>query len=136
MSYRILGSLDSQPGCHLPESYFKDRDCFIDCRWSDHLIIDKTVNLGYEVKFIVGTHNTSPDKYGDVQTRKIIIHPKVWIASFSMLFNCEIGEGAIVALGSVIRSMDVEPYTMVAGNPAKVIKAYDFALQDWIPVTE
>lgn len=136
MSARILGNLDTQPNCFISKQYFEDRDCFVDCRWPDKLFIDKTVNFGYEVKLIVGTHDPSPDKYGDVQTRPIKIGPKVWVASFAILYNCEIGEGAIVAIGSVVRSMDVEPWTMVAGNPAKVIKVYDHAIRKWIPVTE
>lgn len=32
-----------------------------------------------------------------------------------------IGDGAIIAAGSVV-AKDVPPYTIVAGNPAKVIK--------------
>jgi acetyltransferase-like isoleucine patch superfamily enzyme len=32
-----------------------------------------------------------------------------------------IGKGAIVAAGSVV-TKDVEPFTLVAGNPAKFIK--------------
>jgi len=32
-----------------------------------------------------------------------------------------IGEGAIVGAGSIV-TKDVEPYTIVAGNPAKFIK--------------
>ena len=32
-----------------------------------------------------------------------------------------IGEGAVVAAGSVV-TKDVEPYTLVGGNPARFIK--------------
>ena len=35
--------------------------------------------------------------------------------------NVHIGEGAIVAIGSVVVK-DVPPYAIVGGNPAKVIK--------------
>ena len=35
--------------------------------------------------------------------------------------NVHIGEGAIVAVGSVVVK-DVPPYAIVGGNPAKIIK--------------
>ena len=39
-----------------------------------------------------------------------------------MLPKCvDIGEGSIIASGAVV-TKDVPPYTVVAGNPAKVIK--------------
>ncbi|MCL1944303.1 MAG: acyltransferase [Firmicutes bacterium] len=52
----------------------------------------------------------------------IVIKDKVWIG-----FNCiitkgvTIGEGAIVAAGSVV-TKNVQPYTIVGGNPAKFLK--------------
>ena len=38
-----------------------------------------------------------------------------------ILKGVKIGEGAIVAAGSIV-TKDVEPWTMVGGNPAVVIK--------------
>ena len=35
-----------------------------------------------------------------------------------------IGEGAVVAAGSVVAN-DVPPWTIVAGNPAKVVRQID-----------
>lgn len=52
----------------------------------------------------------------------IIIHDNVWIASNStILKGVEIGEGAVVAAGSVV-TKNVPPFTVVAGVPAKVIR--------------
>lgn len=49
----------------------------------------------------------------------------VWIGSnVTILSGVTIGDGAIIAAGSVV-SKDVDPYTMVAGNPA-VIKKFRF----------
>jgi maltose O-acetyltransferase len=46
----------------------------------------------------------------------------VWLASHVLVFGpVTIGEHAVVAGGSLVRE-DVEPYTVVAGRPAKVIK--------------
>ena len=38
-----------------------------------------------------------------------------------ILAGVTIGENAVVGAGSVV-TKDVEPYTVVAGNPAKIIK--------------
>lgn len=59
---------------------------------------------------------------GNIETRPIIIHNKAWI-SFNVIIlkGVTIGEGAIIAAGSVVVK-DVAPYTMVAGNPAAFVK--------------
>lgn len=53
----------------------------------------------------------------------LTVHKGVWIGAGAIILpKCsEIGEGAIIASGSVV-TKDVPPYTIVAGNPAKVIK--------------
>ncbi|MEQ8643528.1 MAG: hypothetical protein RIB50_10695 [Marinovum algicola] len=46
----------------------------------------------------------------------------VWLGLKStVLKDCRIGDGAIVAIGSVV-TRDVEPFTVVGGTPAKVLK--------------
>ncbi len=51
-----------------------------------------------------------------------VIGNDVWIGQNSTILpGTHIGDGAIVGLNSVVGS-DVEPYTIVAGNPAKVIR--------------
>ncbi len=57
-----------------------------------------------------------------VQTEPIHICDKAWIgAQCIILKGVTIGEGAVVGAGSVVVS-DVEPWMVVAGNPARVIK--------------
>lgn len=57
---------------------------------------------------------------------KIVIEKDVWIGYGSIVVSgVHIGRGAIVAAGSVVLK-DVEPYSIVAGNPASVIsKRFD-----------
>ena len=53
----------------------------------------------------------------------IVIGNDVWIGSNSVILSgVRIGNGSIIAGGSVV-TRNVEPYTIVAGNPAKFIKA-------------
>jgi acetyltransferase-like isoleucine patch superfamily enzyme len=52
----------------------------------------------------------------------IVIEDDVWIAhSCSILDGITIGKGAVIAAGSVVNK-NVEPYTIVGGIPAKIIK--------------
>ena len=51
-----------------------------------------------------------------------IIEDDVWIGARAIInAGKKIGKGSIVAAGSVV-TKDVEPYTIVGGNPAKIIK--------------
>ncbi|MCB5267000.1 MAG: acyltransferase [Candidatus Cloacimonetes bacterium] len=57
-----------------------------------------------------------------VKLRPIIIENNVWIGFDSVILaGVTIGEGAIVGARSVVRE-NIEPWTVVAGNPAVVIK--------------
>jgi galactoside O-acetyltransferase len=61
-------------------------------------------------------------EWNGVSIRPVIINDKSWIGFNAILLKgVVIGEGAVVAAGSVV-TKDVEPWTMVAGNPARVIK--------------
>ncbi len=52
----------------------------------------------------------------------VTIGNKVWIGfNVIILKGVTIGEGAVVAAGSVV-TKDVPPYAIVAGNPAKVVR--------------
>ena len=52
---------------------------------------------------------------------KIVIENDVWIGYGSIIVSgVRIGHGAIVAAGSVVLK-EVEPYSIVAGNPAREI---------------
>jgi acetyltransferase-like isoleucine patch superfamily enzyme len=56
-------------------------------------------------------------------TRPVRICRMAWIGTGAIILKgVTIGEGSIVGAGSVVTA-DVLPYTIVAGNPAKVIKA-------------
>ena len=50
----------------------------------------------------------------------IVIGENVWIGTRAILLTgARIGEGAIIGAGSVV-DFEVPPYTVVAGNPAKI----------------
>ncbi|MGN0222351.1 MAG: acyltransferase [Prevotella sp.] len=58
-------------------------------------------------------------------TGEIIIEDDVWIGANSVILQgVHIGTHAVVGAGAVV-TKDVPPYTVVAGNPAKVIKVIE-----------
>lgn len=84
---------------------------------------------GTNVKIMLGSHDYDHgDKipYGNKFTHKqVVIDDFVWLGSDVIISgNVHIGEGAIVAIGSVVVK-DVPPYAIVGGNPAKIIKYRD-----------
>jgi acetyltransferase-like isoleucine patch superfamily enzyme len=57
-----------------------------------------------------------------VSSKPVHIHKKAWIGARSIISKgVEVGEGGVVAAGSVV-TKSVEPYTIVAGNPARVVR--------------
>jgi len=78
---------------------------------------------------MLGSHDyEAGDKipYGSKHTiRNVTIDDFVWLGSDVIISgNVHIGEGAIVAIGSVVVK-DVPRGAIVGGNPAKVIKYRD-----------
>ena len=60
--------------------------------------------------------------WDDVAIAPVFIGPKVWIGfGASILKGVTIGEGAVIGAMSVV-TRDVPPYSVVGGNPAKVIR--------------
>ena len=86
---------------------------------------DRTL-VGYRTCILSSNHNIppKPDRIlGAGHTKaRVDIGPDVWIgANCTILPGVSIGEGAVVAAGSVV-TKDVEPFQIVAGVPAKVLK--------------
>ena len=62
----------------------------------------------------------------------IIIKDNVFLGVKStVLKNVTIGKHSVVAANAVV-TKDVPPYSIVAGNPAKIIKQYDHKAKKWV----
>lgn len=110
--------------------------------------IGKFCSIAQNVKIGLGIHPTNmistyPGFYSNkasgankffynpsiLEEKKISIGHDVWIGSGSMIMDgIEIGNGAIIAAGSVV-TKNVEPYEIVGGVPAKRIK-YRFSFNE------
>ena len=68
-----------------------------------------------------GFYNSNWDWTNSINS-PIIIEDNVWIGEFVRIMKgVTIGEGSIVGANSVV-TKDVQPYTVVAGNPARIVK--------------
>ena len=93
-----------------------------------NLLVGENVIIGNDVKILTTNHNYRGEMLPydrDSINKSVVIHNNVWIASFAFILpGVEIGEGAIVAAGSVV-TKDVPALSIVGGNPAKIISYRD-----------
>ena len=75
--------------------------------------------------------STIPYMDQDLTARDVLIEDGVWIGqNVCILPGVTIGEKAIVGAGSVV-TKSIPAYCIAVGNPAKVIKRYDFEKHLW-----
>jgi len=107
-------------------------------------VIIGPVNIGNNVIFaqnIVasGLNHEYSDVNVPIVNQKIIVSPIIieddcWIAANSVITSgVTIGKHSVVAGGAVV-TKSIPPYSVAAGNPAKVIKQYDFKTESWVRV--
>ncbi len=97
------------------------RDCAIgEAFFALHatLTIGSNVSINSGVRILTATHNLNDSEWR--MTRKPIkIGDYAWIATGAIILpGVHIGKGAVVGAGAVV-GRDVEPYSIVAGNPAR-----------------
>lgn len=69
-----------------------------------------------------GVNSTKNKNWNVVKSKPIVVCDKAWIGMNCTILNgVTIGEGAVVGACSVVRE-NVEPWTVVSGNPAKIIR--------------
>ena len=104
------------------------------CKISSHsflcegVTLEDDVFIGHNVTFINDLYPRSTNGNGQLQTEKhwhcipTLVKKGASIgSSATLLCGITVGEYAIVGAGSVV-TKDVPPYTIVAGNPARIFK--------------
>ena len=107
------------------------------CKISSHSFIcegvdiEDNVFIGHGVTFINDIYPRSTNSDGTLQTgvdwdvRPTVVRKGASIGSgVTLLCNLSVGENAIVGAGSVV-TRDVPPNTIVAGNPARVLRSIE-----------
>ncbi len=99
-------------------------NCLIQCdiEFGSSILIANNVAFVGKDDHLTNIVGTSIWDSGRGDTKKTYIGNDVWIGHGAIIVaGVRIGDGAIVAAGSVVVK-DVEPCTIVGGNPAKFIK--------------
>ena len=66
-----------------------------------------------------------------ILTAAIVIEDECWIAANAVITaGVTIGKHSVIAAGAVV-TKNIPPYSIAVGNPAKVIKQYNFIRNDW-----
>lgn len=111
------------------------------CKISSHSFVCEGVTIqdgvfvGHGVTFINDSYPRATTREGELQTEQdwkvepTLVKKGASIGSgATILSNVEIGENAIVGAGSVV-TKDVPANTIVAGNPAKVLRKIESPLE-------
>ncbi len=93
----------------------------VDCYNAALIKMEKNSTISQRAFICTASHNISSKKH-ELITSPIIIEQQAWIAAEAFIGpGVTIGEGAVVgARACVVKN--VEPWTVVGGNPAKFIK--------------
>ncbi len=72
-----------------------------------------------------------PPSLQKVETKTIVVEDEVWIGANAVITaGVTIGKHAVVAAGCVVVK-DVPPYSIVGGNPGRLLKQYNHETKTW-----
>jgi putative colanic acid biosynthesis acetyltransferase WcaF len=93
----------------------------VDCYSADRIVLGDFATVSQEAMLCTATHDYNNVDFPLV-TRPIVIGPRAWVGARAFVGpGVNVGEGAVVgAVSSVFR--DVEPWTVIGGNPARFLK--------------
>lgn len=105
------------------------KDVFLNsgCRFQDQggIVVGDGAQIGHNVVIATLNHPLDPARRHDVTPQPVRIGRNVWIGSnATVLPGVTIGDDAVVGAGAVV-TKDVPARTVVAGVPARAIKAID-----------
>ena len=124
---------------NIPEILISD-NCYIGSDFSiiagAKVLIEKNVLIASYVSVISENHGNDPESpiyYGKqpLTSSPVTIKEGVWIGEkVSILPGVCIGKKSIIGTGSVV-TKNIPDYCIAVGNPARVIKVYNFDTHKW-----
>ena len=112
--------------------------------YNNHITCVRSVNIG---DFVLTANNVyisdNIHEYEDI-TKPIIDQPikfkraveigdGSWIGENVSIIGANVGRNSVIGANSVV-TQDIPDYSVAVGAPAKVIKRFDFYLQEWVKV--
>lgn len=127
----IRGPLRIRGGSHSIGNLSIGRECVIyppasiDC--SAAVRVGDRVTFGPQVSIVTANHDTADPKCraGALLPAPVTIGDGAWLGLGAIVLpGVTIGAGAVVAAGAIV-TRDVEPHTIVAGSPARLLRRLD-----------
>jgi len=104
---------------HFGERNVINFGCLFDGR-RYHIRTGNDVSIGPEATILTLGHDPQSSDFED-RGGDVVIGDRAWIAYRAIILpGVTIGEGAVIGAGAVV-AKNVEPFSIVVGNPAKVI---------------
>ncbi len=102
----------------------KDHACLasgVDCYNAAPIVIGVNATVSQRCYLCTASHNISSARHEQTE-QPIVIKDRAWVAAEAFIGpGVTVGEGAVVGARAAVFK-DVEPWTVVGGNPAKYIK--------------
>lgn len=100
------------------------------------LTIGKGCNISCGVSIL--THNTvkrclTGGMYGQIDYQPTIVEDYVFIGEkATVLMGCHIGHHSIIGAGAVVlENTKIPPYSLVVGNPARIVRSIENEIEQW-----
>jgi len=124
---RLGRGVNVLPSCRIWQPWkltMGDYSCLseqVECYSVDQITIGKQVVVSQGAFLCCASHDIS-SPIMELTHKPIIIESQAWVAARAFVGpGVTVGEGAVVGACAVV-TKDVEPWTVVAGNPARVVK--------------
>jgi len=126
-----------------PKLIIKENTCIehaVHMYCANSLFIGRGVLIASGCMITDNNHGINPEKENYVQQplmfKETKISDGVWLGeNVSVLPGSHIGEKTIIGANSVV-SGSIPPYCIAVGNPAKVIKKYNFQIKSWEKIND
>lgn len=104
---------------------------------ANSVTVEDDVTIAYNVSIFDNMHGSDPiignyNKQPLIVKNSIIVGQGSWVGANCFIMS-SIGKGCIIGANSVV-TKSIPDYCMAVGNPARVIKKYDFEAKEWIKV--
>ncbi len=93
----------------------------VDCYSVDKIVLGEFATVSQQAMLCTATHDYNAPDFRLV-TRPIVIGPRAWVGARAFVGpGVNVGEGAVIGAMSAVFK-EVEPWSVVAGNPAQFLK--------------
>lgn len=102
----------------------------------DEIVIGRDVLIASDVCITSENHRSNPEAEISYAKQPLIIKPVYigdgcWIGEKAVILpGVSIGKKSVIGAGSIV-TKDIPDYCIAVGNPAKVVKKYDFETHKW-----